>query len=227
MIARALSLFFLTYFLTPLWGLDLVDKQDAVLSFWLGPINTHGEWSEYYAKRWFQSSREFDEEVVLIFERDVENAALGKFYEWKESAKGRLALIILLDQFPRNIYRGTPRAFAYDQIALSLCLEGIEKHQDEELCPIERKFFYMPLMHAEERAIQEKSVKIFKRLADSAPETQKGHFETTLSFAKLHYQIVDQFGRFPHRNLVLGRTPTKDEEEYLNESQESFGQKAY
>lgn len=201
-----------------------VSKQDGILHFWLGPIDHEGKWSDYYANKWFRNDPEFDETVELLFSRDVQNAALGKYNHWKESAKGRLALVILLDQFPRNIYRGTPQAFAYDALALQLSLEGIELHQDEALHPIERKFLYMPLMHAEEKQIQQKSVELFQTLLANTPDKQKEHFERTLRFAKVHLQIIEEFGRFPHRNAILGRSSTPYEREYLNESQENFGQ---
>jgi uncharacterized protein (DUF924 family) len=218
------TFFTICFLFSSLNAYDLVNKQDGILSFWFGPIKQDGTWSDYYAKRWFSSDPEFDDQIKLLFERDVENAALGRFQDWKECPKGRLALILLLDQFPRNLYRGTARAFAYDKRALALCLEGIELGQDKKLAPIQQQFFYMPLMHAEEKAIQDKSIEIFQTLSIRVPFKQKEYFENTLRFATLHHHIVQQFGRFPHRNSILGRTSTQEEQEYLNESNQSFGQ---
>lgn len=209
---------------TSLMAYPEVDKQDGILAFWFGPIDHEGHWSEYYAKRWFTVDPDFDENIRILFEHDIENASLGKYDHWAETAKGRLALILLFDQFPRNIYRGTPRAFSYDREALSLTMEGLHKGQDEELFPIERKFFYMPLMHAEQKEVQEKSLELFRQLMYKAPEEQQAHFERTLRFAKLHYDLVDRFGRFPHRNPILERVCTEDEERYLSESSDRFGQ---
>src|SRR5690606_24289995 len=137
----------------------------------------------------------------------------------------RLALILLLDQFRRNIYRGTAKAFEKDKVALKLTVEGAMEKLDKGLTPIQRVFFYMPLQHAESRKVQAKSVDIFRKLADAVSPTYQETFETVAQFAELHRDIIERFGRFPHRNKVLGRKNTPEEEEYLaGDDTLSFGQ---
>ncbi|MDZ7769475.1 MAG: DUF924 family protein [Woeseiaceae bacterium] len=130
----------------------------------------------------------------------------------------------MLDQFPRNIYRNTARAFDKDKQALKFCVEGAMAKKDQGLTPIERVFFYMPLQHAESRRVQAKSVDIYNRLAAAVSPTLRETFETVAQFAELHHDIIERFGRFPHRNRVLNRTNTAEEEEYLAGDSPTFGQ---
>jgi uncharacterized protein (DUF924 family) len=130
----------------------------------------------------------------------------------------------LLDQFRRNIYRNSADAFAKDKAALKLCVEGAMEKKDKDLSPIQRAFFYMPLQHAESRRVQKKSCEIYKRLSAAVSLTYKETFETILHFAELHADIVEQFGRFPHRNKLLGRENTAEEDEYLAGDVPTFGQ---
>jgi uncharacterized protein (DUF924 family) len=133
-------------------------------------------------------------------------------------------LILLLDQFRRNIYRGTADAFARDKAALKLCVEGAMAKKDRGLTPIQRAFFYMPLQHAESRKIQAKSVQLYSRLAEIVSPTYRETFETIAQFAELHRDIIERFGRFPHRNKLLNRANTPDEDEFLAGDSPSFGQ---
>jgi uncharacterized protein (DUF924 family) len=133
-----------------------------------------------------------------------------------------LALIILTDQFPRNIYRDTARAFSCDSKALTWCLEGVHGRSDRELRPIERVFFYLPLEHAESREHQAKSVECFSELAASVPMEQRSTFEEYLDFAMRHRDIIDRFGRFPHRNNILRRESTPEELAFLTQSGSFF-----
>ncbi len=148
----------------------------------------------------------------------VRSAATGELNEWLATARGRLALIILTDQFPRNIYRDTARAFSCDSKALAWCLEGLHGRSDRELRPIERVFFYLPLEHAESREHQAKSVECFTELAASVPMEQRSTFEEYLDFAMRHRDIIDRFGRFPHRNNILRRESTAEELAFLTQS---------
>src|SRR5262249_17283334 len=146
----------------------------------------------------------------------------GELNHWKTYPRGNLSLIILYDQFPRNIYRGSAAAFADDQLALQLCLNGLAIAQDQELHPVERAFFYMPLEHAEDRALQEASVARFRRLAEFAPKSSREIFESFHEFAVRHKEVIDRFGRFPHRNAALGRMSTQEETEFLKQSGSGF-----
>jgi uncharacterized protein (DUF924 family) len=126
-----------------------------------------------------------------------------------------LALILLLDQFRRNIYRNKAEAFARDKAALRLCVEGAMEKKDKGLTPIQRVFFYMPLQHAESRNVQKKSVEIYSKLSEAVSATYRETFETIAQFAELHADIIEQFGRFPHRNTILKRQNSAEEDEYL------------
>jgi uncharacterized protein (DUF924 family) len=130
----------------------------------------------------------------------------------------------LLDQFRRNIYRNTADAFSMDKAALKLCVEGAMEKKDKGLTPIQRVFFYMPLQHAESRKVQAKSVEIYNRLSGAVSATYRETFETIAQFAELHRDIVEQFGRFPHRNQLLNRENTPEEDEYLSVDSPDFGQ---
>ena len=166
----------------------------------------------------------FDHEIEKEFSNDVEKASNGQLEHWAGEPHGRLALIILIDQFRRNLYRGTAKAFSHDRLALKLCVEGAMEKKDKGLTPIQRVFFYMPLQHVESRKVQAKSVELYDRLAESVSPTLQETFLTVAQFAELHKDIVDQFGRFPHRNSLLGRDNTAEEDEYLAGDSPDFGQ---
>ena len=143
---------------------------------------------------------------------------------WADSPRRRLSLILLLDQFPRHVHRGTARAFAADREALALTLSGMQSAADAALTPVERIFFYMPLQHAELGDAQEESVAAYRRLLNEAPQELKSMFASALESAQLHHSIVARFGRFPHRNQVLRRADTAEEEAFLREGGHAFGQ---
>ena len=149
-------------------------------------------------------------------------AAAGELSDWQMTPSGRLALILLTDQFPRNIYRDSPRAFALGSKALAVCLDGIKSDFDVKLRPIERVFFYLPLEHAESLRHQEQSVNLFRELAESATGNQKTLFGEYLDCAVRHRDIVARFGRFPHRNKILERESTAEEIAFLAEPDSSF-----
>ncbi len=200
------------------------DRIEAILTFW---FKEHALTAPQIDRRmdiWFGSDPVFDHEVTEQFGNDVELACSGQLDYWAETPRGRLALIVLIDQFRRNIHRGTSKAFSKDMLALRLCVEGAMQKKEQDLAPIEKVFFYMPLQHAESRKVQAKSVEIYRRLAQSVSPTYRETFETILQFAELHRDIIDQFGRFPHRNQLLGRDNTPEEDEYLSGDAPDFGQ---
>jgi len=199
-------------------------RIDAVLSFWFREKELTAPQIDGRMDVWFGEDPIFDEEVATRFSDDVKAASDGLLDDWATDPRGRLALIILIDQFRRNIFRNTPEAFSNDKAALKLCVEGAMENADKGLSPIERVFFYMPLQHAESRKVQRKSVDIFSRLAAAVSATHKETFDTIVQFAELHADIVEQFGRFPHRNKLMGRENTPQEAQYLAGDVPTFGQ---
>lgn len=199
-------------------------RIDAILSFWFKEQALTAPQIDRRMDIWFSEDPVFDHEIEKEFSDDIEAASNGKLQHWTSSAEGRLALILLIDQFRRNIYRGTANAFAKDKLALKLCVEGAMEKVDQVLSPIERVFFYMPLQHAESKKVQEKSVALYNRLADAVSPTFRETLLTVAQFAELHKDIIDQFGRFPHRNALLGRENTAEESEYLAGDSPDFGQ---
>jgi uncharacterized protein (DUF924 family) len=199
-------------------------RIDAILSFWFMEQQLSAPQIDGRMDTWFGEDPVFDEEIAKEFSGDVEKASEGNLDHWAHEPRGRLALILLLDQFRRNIYRNTPQAFEMDKAALKLCVEGAMDKKDKGLAPIHRVFFYMPLQHAESRKVQAKSREIYRRLAEAVSPTYKETFETVAQFAELHADIVEQFGRFPHRNKMLNRENTAEEEKYLAGDSPDFGQ---
>ena len=214
--------------LTESMGRTITDEDqariDAVLAFWFREQELSAPQIDRRMDIWFGEDATFDHEIQHEFSDDVELASEGKLDHWADDPRGRLALIILLDQFRRNIHRNTAKAFELDRLALKLCVEGAMQKKDRGLTPIQRAFFYMPLQHAESRKVQAKSVELFSRLAEAVSPTYRETFLTMAQFAELHHDIIDRFGRFPHRNNVLGRDNTPEEDEFLAGDVPDFGQ---
>ncbi len=200
-------------------------RIDRILEFWFRETARSAPHIDARMDQWFGEDPVFDLEIEKTFGDDIELATRGKLDHWAHDAHGRLALILLLDQFRRNVYRNTADAFAADKAALKLCVDGAMKNIDNDLNAIERVFFYMPLQHAESLRVQEKSVEIYNRLAAAVSPTLRETFETVAQFAELHRDIIERFGRFPHRNKLLGRQNTPEEEDYLSgDDTPDFGQ---
>jgi len=195
---------------------------ESILDFWFGTHPDDAVVAKEQAKLWWSKNGEADDEMRRRFEDAVRSATTGELNEWLATARGRLALIILTDQFPRNIYRHTARAFLYDSKALAWCLDGLDGRIDRELRPIEKVFFYLPLEHAESREHQAKSVECFTELVASVPMEQRSTFEEYLDFAIRHHNIIERLGRFPHRNSILGRESTPEELAFLSEPESGF-----
>ncbi len=199
-------------------------RIDEILSFWFKEQALSAPQIDRRMDTWFSEDSVFDHEIEKEFLDDIERASKGELNYWADEPRGRLALIILIDQFRRNIYRNTAKAFSKDKLALKLCVEGAMEKKDKGLTPIQKVFFYMPLQHAESAKVQAKSVELFMRLAESVSPTYRETFLTIAQFAELHRDIIDQFGRFPHRNELLGRENTPEEDEYLAGDSPDFGQ---
>jgi uncharacterized protein (DUF924 family) len=199
-------------------------RIDAIITFWFREKSLSAPQIDQRMDVWFGEDATYDLECKKKFADDVTAATEGKLDHWALDPRGRLALILLLDQIRRNIYRGTAEAFSMDKAALKLCVEGAMAKADQGLPPIYRVFFYMPLQHAESRKVQAKSVALFSKLTEAVSPTYRETFETITHFAELHRDIIEQFGRFPHRNRLLGRENTPEEDEYLSGDVADFGQ---
>ena len=197
---------------------------DDILEFWIADSEQGGEALMRQRKRWYRSDANFDAEIRDRFEVILQAAARGEFTQWESSPDGRLALIILFDQFPRNIYRGRAAAFAYDHYAAHQCLELLAAADDRQLGFVQRSFGYMPLQHSEELALQERSVELFTLLVQTAPREWQSFLENSRGYAVEHREIVARFGRFPHRNDILGRNSRPEELAYLRDGGKTFGQ---
>ena len=188
---------------------------EEILSFWFSTIRDEPSYFEEYAPRWFVQNADFDREIVRRFQAYYELAAQGQLTHWTETARGGVALILVLDQFPRNMFRNDPRAFATDPLAQQIAEQMIDAGFDQQLRLIERYFVYVPFMHSEDRTHQQRSVILFQQLAE-----ERAYFES--SYAVRHQQVIERFGRFPHRNTVLGRDSTPAELEFLKQFGSSF-----
>lgn len=168
----------------------------TVLAFWF---------KQTTPEQRFKKSAKFDAKIRRKFLKTYEHIVRGEKASWRTSARGRLAEIIVLDQFSRNMFRGKPEMFAHDALALALAQEAIRAGADKKLTKEERQFLYMPFMHSESRAIHRESLKLFKKLGN----------EKALWYARDHKRIIDRFGRYPHRNKILGRKNTAAEKKFL------------
>lgn len=190
-----------------------------VLDFWLGDGVQLGWPTQNMSKRWFGGGAALDEEIKSCFGPRVLQALNGELTDWAQTAPtpvlGQLALVILLDQFTRNVFRGDGRAFSGDERARQLVLQVIASKADQQLPWVGRVFMYMPLMHAETLALQTESIARFTQLLQDAPEALKERLQDNLDFARKHEEIIARFGRFPYRNTALGRSSTEEEEVFL------------
>lgn len=202
--------------------IDIMDIAEKVLRFWFGDDDIVEATALGRFDLWFGKSPETDGVVKEKFLESVERAGRGEYDSWQMTSKGCLALIVLLDQFPRNIFRDTPRMFEYDEKVLASCLGGLQTGVDKDLNPFEKLFFYMPMEHSEKIECQELSLKYFEKLLDESPEDFKQTFKTVYDYAVRHHEIIRKFGRFPHRNKILGRESTDEEVEFLKEPGSSF-----
>lgn len=186
-----------------------------VLDYWLGD-GIEKDWpTQDLGKRWFGGGAELDAEIRVRFGAAVDEALAGGLQDWEQTPLHRLALIILLDQFTRNMFRGTARAFAGDARAQQLVRQTIAAGEDRQLPWAARVFLYMPLMHAESPPLQDECVARFTRLVADAPEDLKQRLQGNLDYAHQHRDIIALFGRFPYRNAVLGRADTPEEKDFL------------
>ena len=200
-------------------------RAEELLTFWFGDLGGDTDYPTDRKKLWWSGGPEIDGEIRERFAGLVDAAVAGELDGWAESARGRLALIIACDQLTRSLGRGTAGAFRGDPKAQRLVLDGIERGHDRELRLIERSFFYMPLMHAEDAELAERCVSEFTDLAAAIEACDDDGHPNFLGSAVSHADIVKEFGRYPHRNEILEREATEAEEKYLAEGGATFGQK--
>ena len=189
---------------------------EEVLSYWIpaGFDEADPRTRRRQAQRWMAGGPEVDREITERFGETLEQARRGELDHWAQTARGRLALIVVLDQFSRNVYRGSPLSYAQDEKALKLAVEGIESGMDRELSRSER-FFWLPLGYSEDLALRVRSVSHAAEEAANAPSHRRTGAEFEVSQAKATRDVIARFGRHPHRNEILGRTSTPEELEYL------------
>ena len=204
-------------------GVDMAHPDD-VLNFWFADALEAPKLASARGAIWFGTSPAVDSEIWEEFADVVSDASEGHYEDWLQTARGRLALIIVLDQFPRNIYRGTAEVYRYDPLALQLAQAGVALGQLVGLEVPEQAFFLMPYQHAEDIEVQRTGVALMQALVSEAPDGWKEVAEGYRGFAVRHHDIVAYYGRFPHRNKILGRHSTTAESRFLSEGGESFGQ---
>jgi uncharacterized protein (DUF924 family) len=194
-----------------------VSTPEEVLSYWFpeGFNEADPQTRRRQGERWMHGGPEVDREITERFGQVLEQARRGELDHWAETPRGRLALIVVLDQFSRNVYRGSPLSYAQDEKALELALEGIDAGMDRELSFMERIFFWMPVGHSEDLALQERSVRHKEEEAADAPPHLRAMAEFGISQARAARDVIARFGRHPHRNEILGRESTPEELEYL------------
>jgi uncharacterized protein (DUF924 family) len=204
-----------------------VSGPDDVIDFWFGPLDPQGRMAPAQRMKWFKKDDAFDAEIRARFGAVHDAATKGELHDaatkgeldpWTATARGRLALIVVLDQFSRNLFRGSPRSFAGDARALQIAREAVRLRQDREVFEDGRPSFYMPFMHAEDLAMQDAAVALFEAWdAERGEENGEG-----VKFARMHRDIIRRFGRFPHRNAILGRASTDEELAFLQTPGSSF-----
>lgn len=217
--------------------LDRSERSAAILDYWFAdlddasPLDRSGEPFRTCYGRWYGKQPEIDREIRASFEQDLRDVTAPgvdwarEIEAWRRAPNGLLALVILLDQLPRNMYRGTAGMYAHDAIALSVATLAIREHEGRRLPLVRRLFLYLPSMHAEQRSVQRKMVEHIEQLAQLAEHTSPANlpfFANALGYARRHAEVIESFGRFPHRNAILGRTSTPEEEEYLRRPDAGF-----
>ena len=190
-------------------------QAQAVLDFWFLPPDNPG-YGQSRAE-WFRKDEAFDARIAERFGALIDDALAGGLRAWEATPHGALARLIVLDQLTRNVHRGTPRAFAGDAQALALAQSLTEQGLDQQLPPMLRAFAYLPFEHAEDLAMQARAVELFQLLSQAQPG-----FESMLDYAQRHQEVIARFGRFPHRNAILGRPSTPQEVTFLRQPGSSF-----
>ena len=193
----------------------MTDRIHEILGFWFGDLGHADLPSSDRTNLWFGENPTLKDVMITTFGKEYDAALEDGLKEWRDTPRGRLALIILLDQFSRSLYRNSEKAFKYDKRAQRLCIEGLRKKMDQSLTLIERVFFYMPLVHAEDEKIQDQAIQLFQNLVSLSMSETTQVYQLFLAYAYAHFRVIKEFGRFPQRNSTLGRKSTADEIAFL------------
>ena len=199
-----------------------VDNYQQILTFWFGELDDRGQADALHAARWWKRDPSFDASIRERFGAVHDAVANGRFDHWLGSPRGRLAFIITLDQFSRNMFRGSDQMFAFDKRALEVAIEGVDLGAHRSLALDERCFFYMPFMHSEDLAAQQRGVALFVELRDELTGEPRQRVANNLHYAEQHRDIIQRFARFPHRNALLGRASAPEELTFLTQPGSSF-----
>jgi len=202
----------------------LRETPDGILEFWFEGAAEDPSKAMQRSAFWFQAHAGVDEDISRRFSTLLQCAARGDLAAWEQAAPSCLALVILLDQFPRNIYRGMAEAFQYDSKALDVATRGVKVGYLEQLSPVEQWMFVLPFEHCEGKSVQRAGIELFEGIVDRASTEWEPSTRGSLDFARCHLEIIERFGRLQHRNDVLGRASTPAEQAYLVDGGESFGQ---
>jgi len=197
---------------------------EEIISFWFADARGDPEKAMHRKAFWFEANAATDKEIARRFSASVQGAARGELAAWEQDPQSSVALVVLLDQFPRNLFRGTAEAFQYDSRALAVASRAVAADHPKRLSVPEQGMLLMPYEHSEDASVQRAGVALLRKLLDRADQSWKPFVRGSLDFAVQHLEIVERFGKFPHRNAVLGRSSTPAEQAYLDGGGESFGQ---
>lgn len=205
-------------------------EAQTVLDYWFGvdaidgstPPRSAQQIAKQQSKLWWSKNESIDSDIRQRFEPILKALLTDHYGTWFDTPQGRLAAIIVLDQFSRNMYRENAQAFCQDSLALHWTLEGLRQGDDKKLSPLQRVFFYLPLEHCEQLNMQNLAIEKFSQLAADAPTSFTDLAKGFVDYAHQHQEVIARFGRFPHRNTLLSRTSTKQEEEYLAQPGSGF-----
>lgn len=193
-----------------------------LLDFWFGKSESEADILVQQSSLWWGKDASVDKEIETRFGASLDRLMAGQLNDWKQHPRGYLSMIILADQFSRNIYRDSAMAFAQDEYALGLTLQGIRTGIDLKLSLVQRVFFYLPLEHSESLLMQNRSVDLFRQVYQVAPVDIKDKFKAHLDYAIAHRQVIEKYGRYPHRNALLGRQSSPEEIDYLKQPGSGF-----
>jgi uncharacterized protein (DUF924 family) len=198
-----------------------MNEIEQVLDFWFGSCGADGSLDPTRRKMWFVDGNKYDAEIRRRFRKLHRSAAEGEL-AWAGTPRGRAALIVMLDQFSRHIHRGKAAAFVQDPRAQQLAASGVEQGMDRELVPALRAFFYLPFEHAEDLKLQKLGVRLFEKLSTEVAPAWRKDYISFADYSGHHRDVIERFGRFPHRNVILGRASTPEEIEFLQQPGSSF-----
>lgn len=197
-------------------------SSESILEFWFGNDLESPDVVAARCGMWFGGNSSFDQDIRDRFGGLPARALRGELDTWLETPRSSLALVLVLDQFPRNLHRGAANSFAYDSAAHRVATASLARQFDHELTPVQATFVYLPFEHAEDAKSQQRCVSLFRALLERAPANLRSRFESFLSYAIRHRDVIERFGRFPHRNAVLGRASTTEELSYLQSGGDTF-----